>query len=66
MAKSYVFEDETIDAIERLRSVFQVSSNTEVISRALALAQMIGDQANNEHMVVVVGKDEPIKLDLTK
>jgi ribosomal protein L7/L12 len=66
MAESYTFQNQTLDLIEALKKPFGVTTNAEVISRALALAQVVAEQADDQHTVVVVGKDEPVKVNLTE
>jgi len=64
--ESYTFEGEYLEALESLKKPFGVSSNAEVISRALALALLVAKEADDQHSVLVVGKDEPIKINLTE
>jgi len=67
MAASFTFQDDTIKVIEALKSTFGVSTNGEVISRALALAKVVAEQADGEHTVLLAGKDnKPIKILLAK
>jgi hypothetical protein len=65
-AESYTFDGEYLEAMESLKKPFGVSSNAEVISRALALALLVAEHADDKHSVLVVGKDEPIKINLTE
>ncbi len=65
MAADFTFPDITVKAIEALRDTFGVKSNAEVISCALALAQIVAEQAHDQHTVMIAGKDdEPIKISL--
>jgi hypothetical protein len=61
---SFVFDDRTIKAIESLKETFGVKTNAAVIRRALALAQVVAEQADDKHSILLVGKDEPIKVNL--
>jgi hypothetical protein len=65
MAESYLFPKQTIKVIESLKKTFGVDSNAEVISRALSLAQIVAESADDANSVVVVGKDKPVKLTLS-
>ena len=59
------FGKSATDAIETLKSVFGVKSNAEVVSKALSLAQIIARQADDEHNILLAGKDgTPIKVSL--
>jgi len=67
MPASYTFQDDTIKVIEALKSAFGVSTNGEVISRALALAKVVAAEADEQHTVLLAGKDnKPIKILLAK
>jgi hypothetical protein len=67
MAASFTFQDDTIKVIESLKSTFGVSTNGEMISRALALAKVVAEEADDEHTVVLAGKDnKPIKIILDR
>jgi hypothetical protein len=66
MTERYIFDDKLTDAMKSLQESFAVSSNAEVIARALALAQVVSEQADEKHTVVVVGKGTPVKVDLTQ
>jgi hypothetical protein len=65
MSQSFTFPGQTVQLMHELQKTFGVSSNAEVISRALSLAKMVSDKAE-DGTVVVVGKDDPLKLNLTK
>jgi hypothetical protein len=61
------FGKSAVDAIESLKSVFGVTSNAEVVSKALSLAQILARQADDEHSVLLAGKDgTAIKVNLGK
>jgi hypothetical protein len=65
MSADFTFPDITVKAIEALRDTFGVKSNAEIISGALALAQIVAEQADDQHTIVIAGKDnEPIKMTL--
>jgi uncharacterized protein YqkB len=66
MAESFTFDDQTMVAIKALQKTFDVKTNAEVINRELALAQVVAEQADDEHTVVVVGRNEPVKVTLTE
>lgn len=68
MAAAYgvTFDEKTTEIISSLQKTFGVSSNAEVIQRALALAQRVAEQASADHKILIGGKDDFIKLDLTK
>jgi hypothetical protein len=67
MPANFTFQDDTIQVIEALKSTFGVSTNGEMISRALALAKVVAAEADDEHTVVLAGKDnKPIKINLAK
>jgi len=60
------FNKTALDQIETLKSAFGVSKNADVISKALALAQLVAAQADENQTVVLAGKDNrPIRLSLT-
>jgi hypothetical protein len=65
MSQSFSFPNQTVKVMEELQKTFGVSSNAEVISRALSLAKIVADKAEG-NSVVVVGKDDPLKLNLSK
>jgi len=66
MVQSFTFPDQTVHAMDALQKTFGVKNNAEVIQRALALAQIVSEKADDQNTVVVVGRDEPIKLTLTE
>jgi hypothetical protein len=66
MTESFSFPDQTVRVMQSLQKTFGVKSNAEVISRALSLAQIVADKADPHNIVVVVGKDEPLKLNLAE
>ncbi len=61
---TFTFPDQTVKMLEKLQRTFGVSSNKEVIGRALALAQFAADKADENDTVVLVGKDKPLSLNL--
>lgn len=66
MAERYKFENQTLELIEKLKIPFGVYTNAEVINRAWALAEVVAEQADDQHTVVIVGRDEPVKVNLTE
>jgi hypothetical protein len=59
------FDDRTMKVIESLQESFGVKTNAAVIRRALALARVVAQNADDDHSVVIVGKDdEPVKIRL--
>jgi hypothetical protein len=61
---SFVFDERTIDAIAKLKDAFGVSTNAAVIRRALALAQVAAEQADEKHNVLIGGKDDFVKINI--
>jgi len=62
---SFVFDNRTTKAIEALKETFGVKTNAAVIRRALALARVVAEKADENHTVMVVGKnDEAVKVSL--
>ncbi len=62
---SVVFDERTTKVVENLKDVFGVSTNAAVIRKALALAQVIADQADEKHNILIGGKDDFVKINLT-
>ncbi len=61
---SFDFDDRTMKAIEALKDTFNVKTNAAVIRRALALAQVVAENADDKHSVLLIGKDEPVRVNL--
>jgi hypothetical protein len=66
MSENFSLPDQTIQIMQELKKSFGVTSNAEVISRALGLARIVAGKADDQNSVVVIGKDEPVKLTLTE
>ncbi len=65
MSIDLTFGDSAVSAIESLKSAFGVSTNAEVVSKALSLAQIVARQADEQHTVLLAGKNgTPIKVSL--
>jgi hypothetical protein len=61
---SFDFDERTLAAIDALKTSFGVKTNAAVVRRALALACLVADQADDKNSVVLVGRDETVKLSL--
>jgi uncharacterized protein with von Willebrand factor type A (vWA) domain len=59
------FGKSAVDAIESLKAAFGVTTNAEVVSKALSLAQILAREADGDHNVLIAAKDgTPIELKL--
>lgn len=47
------FDEKTTKVIEELRKAFDVTSNAQVIERALILAKLAADKADKDHNVLI-------------
>jgi len=61
---SVVFDERTTAAIAELKQAFGVSTNAAVIRRALALAQVAAEKADEKHNVLIGGKDGYVKINI--
>ena len=61
---SFQLDDGTAQAIEELKEVFNVTSNTAVIRRAIALARIAARNSNaDDNTITLLDKDStPIKV----
>lgn len=61
---SFQLDDGTAQAIEELKKVFNVTSNTAVIRRAIALARIAARNSNaDDNSITLLDKDStPIKV----
>jgi hypothetical protein len=62
---SVVFDERTLKTIEELKKIFGVSTNAAVIRKAIALSRVVGQHADQHNNVIIAGKDDAIKLNLT-
>jgi len=54
-----------VDTIESLKEAFGVSTNAEVVGKALNLARIVAGEADEEHTILLASKDgKPIKVHL--
>jgi hypothetical protein len=59
------FGKSAVDAIEALKKTFGVTTNAEVVSKALDLARIVANQADEQNSVLLASKDgTPIKVNL--
>jgi len=64
---AFEVDGHTADVIASLREAFGVKTNAEVVTSALSLARIIAQNANDDHTVLVIGKDDKaLKLNLAK
>jgi len=61
---SFQLDEGTAQAIEELKKVFNVTSNTAVIRKAIALSRIAARHSvNDDHTIVLLGKDNvPTKV----
>ncbi|MBK8906853.1 MAG: hypothetical protein IPM60_02810 [Rhodospirillales bacterium] len=50
---SFVVNDKFLETLEELKQTFGVTSNAEVVHRALALAQVAAENASADHTVTI-------------
>lgn len=62
-ASGVTFDDKTTKMIEGLRAAFNVSSNAEVIQRALILAQMAAKKADKDHNILIGNLENPDSIE---
>lgn len=63
---SFDVDQKTAEAISELRGIFGVKTNAAVIRKALVLAQVISQQAKDDHTITVSGKSEPVVIVLDR
>ncbi|MEC9268799.1 MAG: hypothetical protein VX464_22255 [Pseudomonadota bacterium] len=54
---SFEINEETAELIEKLRKDFNVSTNAQVLRRALTLAKYAARNADEDHSIVIESKD---------
>ena len=60
------FDERNLDAIDKLKKVFGASTNAAVIRKALALASLAADEADDNHSVTISGRRDrnPVRVSL--
>ena len=61
---SVVFDERTTEAIAKLKEAFGVSTNAAVIRKALGLAKLVAEHADENHNVLIGGKDDFVKINI--
>jgi len=64
-ATAFDVDDHTAQVIASLRDVFGVETKAEVVKCAIGLARLVAEYADDDHTVLLVGKDDKaLKLKL--
>ena len=62
------FDERSQGEIDKLKTVFGATSNAAVVRKAIALASLVAEQADENQMVSITGrnKKEPIHVSLSR
>lgn len=55
---SFVVDERTLKAIEKLKETFGVTSNAAVIRKALAFSSVAAETASSDHAVTLIDRDD--------
>jgi hypothetical protein len=58
---SFTVNDQTLKIIEELKSQFDLPSNAAVVRRAIALARLAAQSADENHVLTIVDKDQQVQ-----
>ena len=62
---SFIVDERTAEAIAELKTLFGVKTNAAVIRKALALSRVVGQHVDDHNNVIIAGKDDAIRINLT-
>ena len=62
------FDERSQGEIDKLKTIFGATSNAAVVRKAIALASLVAEQADENQMVSITGrnKKEPIHVSLSR
>ncbi len=62
---SFAVSPQTLAMFEKLQADFGVNNNADVLRKALALADIAAEYANDDHVLRIIDKDnEPLEVQL--
>jgi hypothetical protein len=61
MSRQMRVNDQTLKIIEELKSQFDLPSNAAVVRRAIALARLAAQSADENHVLTIVDKDQQVQ-----